>query len=125
MTDPFETEEEWVELCDSNGKRASMRHLATISFSGKVYHVLGSAEEDEENGLLLVREDRTVDGVQEYVIAEDEHEIEDVVGRFVMHSVMRMIERTMQETSEGQICPCGMTHRPGEFCVCDDPEYLQ
>lgn len=126
MTDPFETEdEEWVELCDSDGRRSSMRHLATISFSGKVYHVLGSADESDANDLLLVREDRTVDGVQEYVIAEDEHEIEDVVGRFVMQSVMRMIERTLQETEGEQICPCGSSHKPGEFCFCDDPSYLQ
>ena len=125
MTDPFDTEdEEWVEICDSDGKCSPMRHLATVSFSGKVYHVLGSVDGDDEHGLVLVREDHTVDGAQEYVITEDEHEIEDVVGRFVMQSVMRMIEHAMQE-AHSEECPCGMPHRPGEFCFCTDPNYLQ
>ena len=66
MNDPFEFEEdEWVEICDASGKRSAMRHLATLSVSGKTYFVLGavSQEEDGPDGLLLVREDETVDGV--------------------------------------------------------------
>ena len=86
MTDPFELEdEEWVEICDADGKRSSMRRLAEVSFGGKNYHVLGAVRQDElgdeEHGLVLVREDQTVDGAQEYVITEDEEEIEHVVGR--------------------------------------------
>ena len=60
MDNPFEPEEEeWVEICDASGKRAAMRHLATLSVSGKTYFVLGSVsqEEDRPEGLLLVRED--------------------------------------------------------------------
>ena len=94
MNDPFEFEEdEWVEICDASGKRSAMRHLATLSVSGKTYFVLGavSQEEDGPDGLLLVREDETVDGVQEYVVADDESEIEDVVGRFVAHTLMQIV----------------------------------
>ena len=130
MTDPFENEdEEWVEICDSTGKRSAMRHLATISLGGKTYFVLGALREDSagesEEGLLLVREDHTVDGMQEYVIAEDESEIENVVGHFVSHAILHMIEQTVCEGISDEDCPCGARHRPGDFCYCDDPDYLQ
>ena len=128
MNNPFEPEEEeWVEICDASGKRAAMRHLATLSVSGKTYFVLGSVSQDDEGGLLLVREDETVDGVQEYVVADDESEIEDVVGRFVAHTLMRIVESAMDEAQEDgdDVCPCGIKHAPGEFCVCDETDLLQ
>ena len=131
MTDPFEHDDaEWVEICDADGKRSSMRLLATIGFSGKNYYVLGAEREGEDgeiqHGILLLREDQTVDGVQEYVIADDESEIENVVGRFVMQTVMKMVERTIEETAaETEDCPCGVKHGPDEFCFCGNPDYLQ
>ena len=130
MTDPFEHDDaEWVEICDAEGKRSSMRLLATIGFAGKNYYILGAQREgedgEEEHGLLLLREDQTIDGAQEYVIADDESEIENVVGRFVMQSIMKMVARTMAEASETEECPCGLKHSPSEFCYCDNPDYLQ
>lgn len=128
MNNPFELDEdEWVEICDASGNRSAMRHLATLSVSGKTYFVLGSVSQEEDGGLLLVREDETVDGVQEYVVADDESEIEDVVGRFVAHTLMRIMESAMDETQEDEdiVCPCGMKHAPGEFCVCDETDLLQ
>ena len=131
MTDPFELEdEEWIEICDSEGKRSAMRLLATISFSGKTYYVLGAVSDDAdgepEHGLLLLREDQTIDGAQEYVVADDESEIENVVGRFVMHAIMNMVASATPEQIEGdETCPCGTKHAPGEFCVCDQADFLQ
>lgn len=131
MNNPFDLDEdEWVEICDASGKRAAMRHLGTLSVSGKTYFVLGSVsqEEDRPEGLLLVREDETMDGVQEYVVADDESEIEDVVGRFVAHTLMKIMENAMDEAQEDdgdEMCPCGMRHAPGEFCVCDEADLLQ
>ena len=130
MTDPFEHDDaEWVEICDGNGKRSSMRLLATIGFAGKNYFILGALHENEdgetEHGLLLLREDQTIDGAQEYVVADDESEIENVVGRFVMQSIVKMVETTMTEVSEEETCPCGIKHGPDEFCFCDNPDYLQ
>ena len=29
------------------------------------------------------------------------------------------------EHADDGISPCGMKHRPGEFCVCDHPDFLQ
>ena len=130
MTDPFELDDaELVEICDADGKRSSMRLLATIGFAGKNYYILGAEREDDENGsergLLLLREDETIDGAQEYVIADDETEIENVVGRFVMQSIMSMVTQSLHESAEEKPCPCGMKHSAGEFCVCDNPDYLQ
>ena len=131
MNNPFDLDEdEWVEICDASGKRSAMRHLATLSVSGKTYFVLGavSQEEDGPDGLLLVREDETVDGVQEYVVADDESEIEDVVGRFVAHTLMQIVENAMDDAPEDEEdapCLCGMKHAPGEFCFCDEADLLQ
>lgn len=127
MTDPFEKEdEELVVICDSDGKRSAMRHLATVSMGNHKYHVLGSMEEDEGDGIILVREETTSDGTKEYVIASDEQEIEDVVGRFIMQAVMKMVSSVMEaEHADDGISPCGMKHRPGEFCVCEHPDFLQ
>lgn len=128
MTDPFEIDDaEWVEICDAEGKRSAMKLLATIGFAGKNYFILASLHEaeegDNEHRLLLLREDQTIDGAQEYVIADDEDEIENVVGRFVMQSIMKMVAHSMASTEDD--CPCGMKHNAGEFCFCDQPDYLQ
>ena len=49
MNNPFDLDEdEWVEICDASGKRAAMRHLATLSVSGKTYFVLGSVSQEED-----------------------------------------------------------------------------
>ena len=106
-----------------------MRLLATISFSGKNYYVLGAVNEREdgelERGLMLLREDQTIDGASEYVIADDETEIENVIGRFVMQAVASMVAHAEDPEYEESDCPCGMNHRPGEFCVCDNADFLQ
>ena len=130
MEDPFEfDDEQWVEICDADGKRSAMRLLATIGFGGKNYFILGAHGEnedgDEERGLILLREDQTIDGAQEYVIADDEDEIENVVGRFVMQSIARMIEKVIPDIEADNECACGVKHRPGEFCVCGETDYLQ
>ena len=64
MADPFEKDElllddEWVELCDLEGNRASFRHLATIGIHQNTYMILGAAfdEMDEPRALMLIRED--------------------------------------------------------------------
>ena len=69
-----------------------------------------------------------VDGVQEYVVADDESEIEDVVGRFVAHTLMQIVENAMDDAPEDEEdapCLCGMKHAPGEFCFCDEVDLLQ
>ena len=86
-----------------------------------------AVQEDEtddfsDDGLVLVRQDCTPDGADEYVITEDEREIEQVVGRYVIESLLDEIG----EVSEGEeTWPCGENHRPGEFCYCGQNENLQ
>ena len=70
MTDPFDQDEllledEWVELCDLEGHKASFRHLATIGIDERVYMILGAMRDgmDEPGALMLVREDETADGI--------------------------------------------------------------
>ena len=127
MTDLLNDEIDLVVISDAEGKTAEMRHLATVEYSGKLYHILGSIQEDEadefmEDELVLVRQDSTPDGADEYVITDDDHEIEQVFGQYVISSILDEIG----ELSEGEeTWPCGENHRPGEFCYCGQNEYLQ
>lgn len=140
MLDLFETEleldkekddeDEWVEISDADGHRASLRLLATIRDGSTVYHVLGASynetEEDEEEagGILLVREERIADGAQEYVVADDDQEIERIMTHFVLNAAaMRLMARSGEDGEA--LCPCGLPHKPGEFCFCGDPDMLQ
>jgi len=131
MTDSFDKDElllddEWVELCDIEGHRASFRHLATIGIQEKIYMILGSAhdEEEEPEALMLIREDETVDGVTQYVVVNDKKEIEHVIGRFVMRLLTAHLPDEMTQSDDAD-SPCGCGHRAGEFCFCDNPAYLQ
>ena len=131
MTDPFDNDEllledEWVELSDLEGHKASFRHLATIGIDEKVYMVLGAMREDadEPGALMLVREDETVDGANQYVVVRDKAEIEFVVRRFVMRLLTAHMDEEIQE-EEPRSGACGCMHRPWEFCFCDNPAFLQ
>ncbi|MDD7176256.1 MAG: DUF1292 domain-containing protein [Clostridiales bacterium] len=124
MTNPFENEDEWVEISDSEGNKSSMRHLATIRIGELNYFVLGDAQELEGRveirRFLIVREEETESGEKRYVVARDESEIQSVVGSFVIQRILREIAGEEEDVS-----PCGMRHSPGEFCACGDPDLLQ
>lgn len=126
MSDPFNIDDEWVEIRDDEGRPAAMRHLATIHFKGTLYHLLcavhESGETEEEAGFLLIREENAADGTKQFVITQDEEEITRVIGGFVLQA---MFERVSGEELEPDESPCGHMHAPGEFCFCGDPDYLQ
>ena len=143
MTGPFEEDEffedEWVDIYDVEGRKASLRHLATVRLSGKTYMILGEMQDDlqDKGRLVLVREDQTVDGAREHVIVHNESEIEQVIGHFAMNLLMDHLDQLppgiADELSQMELdfqdeMPfngCGCSHRAGEFCFCDDPTYLQ
>ncbi len=125
MTNPFETEEEWVEVADETGEKAAMRFLGTVDLVGKHYLILAAVHQkengDDETGILLVRQDMTPDGAVEYVLTSDAKEIEQVVGRFIMDEM----HEAMGEAENEEELLCGEKHAPGEFCFCGNPDYLQ
>lgn len=139
MTGPFEEDEffedEWVDVYDVEGRKASLRHLATVRLGGKAHMILGEMQDEwqDKGRLMVVREDQTVDGVTEYVVVHDEAEIEHVMGHFAMHLLMDHLDQLPDELAqelaqmdlEDMDAPCGCSHRPGEFCFCGDPIYLQ
>ena len=79
-------------------------------------------DEFENDELVLVRQDCTPDGADEYVITEDEREIEQVVGRYVIES---LLDEIGEPGEWEETWPCGENHRLGEFCYCGQNEYLQ
>ena len=113
LNDETDEEIELVEISDAEGNRAEMRRLATVEYSGKLYHILGAVQEDEtddfsDDGLVLVRQDCTPDGADEYVITEDEREIEQVVGRYVIESLLDEI---------GEVSEAAKTTGRGNFVI--------
>ena len=47
MTDWLSDEFELVEISDASGRKVEMCYLATVEYSGKLYHILGTVHEDE------------------------------------------------------------------------------
>jgi len=142
MAESFEEDEffedEWVDVYDVEGRKASLRHLATVRIGGQTYLILGEIQDEEQNKgrLMLVRQEQTVDGAIQYVVTHDESELEKVMGHFAMHLLMEHLDElppeladelsmTDLESREELDGPCGCSHRPGEFCFCGDPAYLQ
>lgn len=143
MTEPFEEEEffedEWVDVYDVEGRKASLRHLATIRHEGNSYMILGEAPEafEDKGRLMLVREEQTVDGVTQYVMVHDASEIEQIMSRFAMHLLMDHLDELPPEIAReieqmdltAKISDmdesCGCSHGAGEFCFCGIPAYLQ
>lgn len=129
MTDLID-QEGWVEIRDSDGHKAALRHLATIRHGEKTYFMLGAIQEEEdgtlEGGFLLVRAEQTPDGEPEYVVEQDREEIERVVNGLVMQTLLANLQGDGEEfAGEEEISDCGMHHGPGEFCYCGQPEFLQ
>ena len=44
LNDETDEEIELVEISDAEGNRAEMRRLATVEYSGKLYHILGAVQ---------------------------------------------------------------------------------
>lgn len=136
-------EDEWVDIYDIEGRKASLRHLATVRLGGKNYMILGELPEDlsGKGRLMLVRETQIVDGATEYVVVHDSAEIEQVMEHFAMHILMDHLDELPPEIAEelsgieqalndmpemeDMDSLCGCRHRPGEFCFCGDSAYLQ
>ena len=143
MAESFEEDEffedEWVDIYDVEGRKASLRHLATVHLGGKTYMILGEMQDDlsDKGRLMLVRQEQTVDGATQYVATHDTAEIEQVMSHFAMHLLMEHIDELPDEIAQelaqmdfaakavDMAEPCGCSHRPGEFCFCGNPRYLQ
>ncbi len=138
--DKIQNDEERVEICDIEGRRLSMRHLVTLNVGGKTYMLLADDEVGRPgmSALMLVREERTADGAQEYVISVDDQEIERVMERVAEGMFAMRMEAVDQDFSDFSDFPpeadeafpdedgvCLSAHSPLEFCYCGDPNYLQ
>ncbi len=142
MAESFEEDEffedEWVDVYDVEGRKASLRHLATVRIHGNTYMILGEMQEEEpdKGRLMLIREEQTDDGVTQYVVTHDEAELEQVMSHFAMHLLMEHLDElppelaqelsAMEMNDRDEIfAHCGCRHKPGEFCFCGDPALLQ
>lgn len=132
MINPINNEEEeWVEISDMDGRKAAMRHIATVRYDGNIYFILGAVRQggdgEEAKGLLLVRMDEEEDGSVRYTATQDEGEIEHVIGSCVLGAILSHLSSEGDEafpSFEGAL-PCAEQHGPMEFCYCDESHYLQ
>ena len=80
MPGPFEEDEffedEWLDIYDMEGHKASVRHLATVHCNDNNYMILGTVREDDEQkgAFMLVREELTAAGTTEYVTVNNPSE---------------------------------------------------
>ena len=128
MTDPFDREDEAIDSVDEEREHPVFQQLAKLKVGSKIYMILGAEQKTEDEHLrqirlLLVRRDDEDENVREYVVCDDEKEIEDVVELFVAESLQSIARQAVQEA--GDTDGCILEHAPGEFCYCGMPEYLQ
>lgn len=130
MFNSFGNDDDWLEVSDGDGRKASMKHLATVQFEGKNYMILGAvkenAEGEPEGGVLVLREENASDRHKIGVIERDREKIERIIGTFIMKTIAEHIagEEDFFDLPQEESA-CGMTHLPGEYCVCCDPNFLQ
>ena len=120
MTDLID-QEGWVEIRDSDGHKAALRHLATIRHGEKTYFMLGAIQEEEdgtlEGGFLLVRAEQTPDGEPKYVVEQDREEIERVVNGLVMQTLLANLQG--KRKSPTAACTTG----PANFAIAASPSF--
>ena len=98
LNDETDEEIELVEISDAEGNRAEMRRLATVEYSGKLYHILGAVQEDETDDFQttgwcsFVRTARRTARTNTSS-RRTSAEIEQVVGRHVIESCWMKSEK--------------------------------
>lgn len=130
MFDPFGNDDDWLEVSDIDGHRAAMKRIGSVQLDGETYLILGAVKEsstgEPEGGILVVREKLMQGNQQAYVVEHSREKIERIVGTFIMRTISEhMVQEEEFADMPDEFFNCGMQHAHGEFCFCNDPQYLQ
>ena len=130
MFDSFNNDGDWFVVSDDDGRESSMKHLATVVHNGKTYVILGAVKDGPsgapEGGILLLREEYVSENQKVYSVERDRSIAEHIIGSFIMRTLAEHFAQNMDSCDEPDSqSACGMNHLPGDFCYCDDPQYLQ
>jgi len=131
MSEPFDIENERIEITDDDGNSTVYRPMAIVGAGEEVYYVFGAVSDDEAEQrrqlrLMFVRREEDENGVSSYVICENEKELEQIVASCIRQVIAQAIRSKRQREKETPAdTPCNMTHGPGEFCFCGKKEYIQ
>ena len=132
MADPFDIENERIEIRDDEGNRLVFRPVAVIGSEEEVYYVFGAMKTMDDGytrqmRLMLTRREEGADGSVHYVPCDDENELQQIVGTYLRQAIAQIAKRAEAQTPEDEFeeGDCGTGHGFFEFCYCAQPEYLQ
>lgn len=131
MSDPFDIENDRIEILDDKGNSVVFRPMAIIGNGEKLYYVFGTVEDNEEEQqrqlrLILARREEKEDGSSRYVLCENEQDVAQIVGSYISQIVSETAKGAKKNAvKHKKLSPCKAEHEPLEFCFCGQKEYLQ
>lgn len=132
MSDPFDIENERIEIRDDEGNKLVFRPVAVIGNDDDIFYVFGAMRVLEDGQtrqmrLMLTRREEQTNGSVRYVPCENEKEIEQIVGTYLRQAIEEIAKKAAAFSQEEDTADddCQMEHGFGEFCYCGQPEYLQ
>lgn len=131
MSDPFDIENERIEILDDKGNSVVFRPMAIIGDGEELYYVFGAIEDNEEERqrqlrLILARREENEDGASRYVLCENERDVAQIVGSYIRQIISNVAKGAKKNAvKRKKRSPCKLDHGPLEFCYCGQKEYLQ
>ena len=132
MADPFDIENERIEIRDDEGNKLVFRPVAVIGSDEDIYYVFGAMRTLDDGHtrqmrLMITRREEGADGVARFIPCEDESEMQQIVGSYLRQAIDEIAKKAAAQTDEedGAEQDCEMEHGIAEFCYCGRPEYLQ
>ena len=132
MADPFDIENERIEISDDEGNKLVFRPVAVIGSEEDVYYVFGAMRVLDDGNtrqmrLMFTRRQEGADGVVRFIPCEDESEIQQIAGNYLRQAISEIAKKAADQTDEQDFeeQACDLEHGVAEFCYCGQLEYLQ
>lgn len=132
MSDPFDIENERIEIPDDEGNTLVFRPVAVVGNDEEMYYVFGAMKtlddgQTRQMRLMFMKKEEEANGVTRFVACENEREVEHIVGTYLRQAMETIARKVAQQSEEvlASDSECGEAHGVWEFCYCNQPEYLQ
>lgn len=132
MSDPFDIENERIEIPDDEGNTLVFRPVAVVGNDEEMYYVFGAMKtlddgQTRQMRLMFMKKEEEANGVTRFVACENESEVQHIVGTYLRQAMESIARKVAQQSGEPlpDESECGEPHGVWEFCYCNQPEYLQ